>query len=315
MVSEREIYMIYTVTLNPSLDYYVKVDDFKEGIVNRTAYEKILPGGKGINVSLVLKNLGIRNTALGFVAGFVGKEIENRLKTIGISTDFINLKDGNSRINVKIKSDRETEINARGPRVKKSKIEDFYIKTDNLCDGDVIVFAGNIPQGIPETIYCDIMQRLSDRNIKVVVDAEKALLEKVLPYKPFLIKPNHYELGNFFGKELNGKEEIAFYAKQLHKMGAQNVFVSMAGKGGIFVSRQEKVFYAQPPKGEVVNSTGAGDSTVAGFLAEYSKSEDFEKAFVMGLCTGSASAFSDEMATREEVEKLYQKVRKIEYLK
>lgn len=294
--------MIYTMTFNPSLDYIVSVKEFKLGLVNRTCRELIYPGGKGINVSLVLKNLGFDSTALGFVAGFTGDEIERRLWEMGCFTDFIRIPQGMSRINVKLRAEQESEINGRGPVVCQEEIKGLYEKLDQLREGDVLVLAGSIPESMPDRIYQQIMERYDHRGIDFVVDATGSLLSHVLPYHPFLIKPNKQELGELFGKELCGNDEVIYYGKKMKEAGARNVLVSMAGEGAILIAADGAVYESKAPEGKVVNSVGAGDSMVAGFLAGYLGQHDYEKAFYMGLCTGSASAFSEELAKKEEVE-------------
>lgn len=296
--------MIYTVTFNPSLDYIVSVDSFTEGMVNRTSDEKLFAGGKGVNVSMVLKNLGFDNTALGFVAGFTGEELSSMLSKKGISTDFIKVAQGMTRINVKIRSDKESEINGQGPAMTKEDIDKLYEKLDRLKEGDTLCLAGSIPDVMPETMYSDIMARLQGRGIEVVVDATKDLLVNVLKYKPFLIKPNNHELGEIYGVTLKTREEVVPYAKKMQEAGAKNVLISMAGQGAVLVDALGNVHMSQSPKGKLVNSVGAGDSMVAGFLAGYFETGDYGQAFRMGLLTGSASAFSEELATREEVEAL-----------
>lgn len=296
--------MIYTVTFNPSLDYVVTVDNFAVGCVNRTKNERMLPGGKGINVSMVLKNLGYENTALGFLAGFTGTELQRLLEEKGINTDFLFMEEGMTRINVKLRSDRESEINGQGPVISGEAIARLYRKLDELQSGDILVLAGSIPGSMPETIYRDIMEHLEGRNLKIVVDATKDLLVNVLRYQPFLIKPNHHELGEIFGVTLKDKDEVVIYAKELQKMGARNVLVSMAADGAVLVTEDGEIYRGEAPDGVVVNSVGAGDSMVAGFLAGFLEKGDFATAFHMGLCTGSASAFSEELATKEEVLKL-----------
>ncbi|MEE3420554.1 MAG: 1-phosphofructokinase [Lachnospiraceae bacterium] len=297
--------MIYTVTFNPSLDYIVRVENFKLGEVNRTYYENILPGGKGINVSIVLKNMGHDSTALGFMAGFTGREIADRLKTYGVASDFITVKEGLSRINVKMKSNEESEINGQGPKITEENIEELYAKLDALKAGDTLVISGSVPNTLPGDMYERIMSRLDGRGIDIVVDATRDLLVNVLKYHPFLIKPNNHELGEIYGVELKTREEVIPYAKKLQEQGARNVLISMAGEGAVFISEKGDVLKSEAPKGKVVNSVGAGDSMVAGFLTGYMESDgDYEKAFKMGLCTGSASAFSPDLATRPEVEAL-----------
>lgn len=302
--------MIYTVTFNPSLDYIITVQDFTCGMINRTQKEFILPGGKGLNVSTVLKNLGVENTALGFLSGFTGERIQQLLEERGVTADFIKITDGMSRINVKLSSlqgveREETEINGRGPVIMDSDIEKLYEKLDKLKAGDILVLAGSIPESMPADIYRDIMIYLKDRKIEVVVDATKELLRNVLPYHPFLIKPNNYELGELFSVEIIGKEDAIFYAKKLQEQGALNVLVSMAGEGAVFVGEDGSVYQMEAPEGIVRNSVGAGDSMVAGFLAGYLKYSAYEKAFRMGVCAGSASAFSDTFATEQEVLALF----------
>lgn len=297
--------MIYTLTFNPSLDYIVTVSDFTCGIVNRTTEEIIFPGGKGINVSMVLKNLGYESTALGYYAGFTGDKLKSLLEKKGIKTDFIPVKEGMTRINVKIRSTQESEINAQGPAISKEDVQKLYDKLDDLKDGDILVMAGSIPDVMPGTMYMDIMKHLQEKKLKIVVDATKNLLVNVLPYHPFLIKPNNYELGEIFGVKITEKSDVIHYAKQLQEKGAKNVLVSMAGEGAVLVAEDGTVYQSEAPKGTVINSVGAGDSMVAGFLAGYLESGSYEKAFKMGVYTGSASAFSKELATKDEVEALW----------
>ena len=296
--------MIYTVTFNPSLDYVIEVDSFTLGRVNRSKQEDMYPGGKGINVSIVLKNLGIESNALGFIAGFTGEEIENRVKEFGCNTDFIKLKDGLSRINVKLKSNEESEINGGGPIIDEESLENLYSKLDTLGQGDILVLAGSIPTSLPEDIYEKIMARLEQKDIKIVVDATKDLLLNVLKYKPFLIKPNNHELGEMFNVELKSDEEIIHYAKKLQEQGAKNVLISMAGEGAILITESGEAVKSGVPKGKVKNSVGAGDSMVAGFIAGYLNDNDLKEAFKMGVATGSASAFSEWLATKDKVLKL-----------
>lgn len=300
--------MIYTVTFNPAIDYIVKVDDLKLGSVNRVTSEQILPGGKGINVSIVLKNLGYDNTALGFLSGFTGETIEAMLKKYGCNVDFIKLSNGMSRINIKMKDTVETEINGIGPDITKADIDKLYEKLGMLKAGDVLVLAGSIPNTISDNIYMNIMEYLQGKDIKIVVDATKDLLLNVLKYKPFLVKPNNHELGEIFGVEIKTKDEVLKYAKKIKEMGARNVLVSMAGDGALLIDEDEKVHKSEAPKGKVVNSVGAGDSMVAGFIAGYLENNSYERAFKMGLATGSASAFSTYLATKEEVYTLLQQM-------
>ncbi|MBE6047458.1 MAG: 1-phosphofructokinase [Clostridium sp.] len=300
--------MIYTITFNPALDYIVKMQDLNVGHVNRTESEEIYAGGKGINVSIVLKNLGIENTALGYIAGFTGKEIERRVKEFGCSTDFIELKNGMSRINVKIKSSEESEINGSGPDIDDEALNELYKKLDNLKQDDILVLAGSIPKTLPKNIYENIMKRLDGRGIKFVVDTTGELLMNVLKYKPFLIKPNHHELAELFNVKLESKDDIVKYAKELVNLGAQNVVISMAGDGAILVDSNLNVTMSDVPKGVLKNSVGAGDSMVAGFITGYLKSGNVVNAFKMGVATGSASAFSEGLATEEKVYELLKQI-------
>ncbi len=294
--------MIYTVTFNPSLDYIVSVDGFTLGRVNRTTKELVYPGGKGVNVSLVLKNLWMENTALGFIAGFTGTEIERGLKEWGCLTDFIKIPEGMSRINMKLRSQEESEINGQGPKISEDALEELYRKLDAMEPGDVLVLAGSIPNSMPDSSYEQILARVQGRHIRSVVDATGDLLVNVLKYHPFLIKPNNHELEEIFHVPMDSKETIVTYAKKMQEMGAENVLISMAGDGAILVDADGGVWQSPAPKGKVVNSVGAGDSMVAGFITGYLKSQSYEEAFHMGICTGSASAFSERLATQEEVD-------------
>lgn len=296
--------MISTVTLNPSIDYVVKVDGFQIDRVNRTVEEKMYPGGKGINVSIVLNNLGIESKALGFVAGFTGHEIKRLVSELGVRSEFMTLSEGLSRINVKLKSDKETEINGSGPLIEASHLQGLYKQIEGLGEGDFLVLAGSIPKTVPSDIYKQIMSSLTHKGVEIVVDATKELLMNVLEHGPFLIKPNHHELGELFGETINNQDEVVTYAKKLQEKGARNVLVSMAGDGAVLVAEDGMVIKHHGLKGTVRNSVGAGDSMVAGFIAGYMANKDLEEAFKMGVATGSASAFSEGLATREEVEKL-----------
>lgn len=300
--------MIYTVTFNPSLDYIVSVENFQMGLTNRTTLESMFPGGKGINVSIVLKNLGIDNTALGFYAGFTGEEILRQIKEYGIKSEFILIEDGFSRINVKLKSSDGTEINGSGPKIDEEKIEQLMERLLQLEDGDTLVLAGSIPASMPDDIYRKILERLKEKKIRIVVDATKDLLLNVLDYHPFLIKPNNYELGEIFGVELKTREEVIPYAKKLREKGAVNVLVSMAGEGAVLAAEDGMIYQSLAPKGELKNGVGAGDSMVAGFLAGWMEKKEYKHAFYMGLAAGSASAFSENLATRKEVENVYQMI-------
>ena len=296
--------MIYTITFNPALDYIVRVNDLKLGEVNRTDFEEVYAGGKGINVSIVLNNLGIDNMALGYIAGFTGDEIERRVRDFGCKTDFIKLESGMSRINIKLKSEEESEINGQGPEINNNNLTKLYEKLDSIKEGDILVLAGSIPNTLPKKIYEEIMERLSGKGIKFVVDATGDLLLRVIKYKPFLIKPNHHELGELFNTKLNNEEEIIEHAKKLKDMGARNVLISMAGDGAIFINEDGEVKKSNVPKGKLINSVGAGDSMVAGFIAGYLNSNSLDEAFKMGVATGSASAFSEGLAIKEKVYEL-----------
>lgn len=301
--------MIYTITFNPALDYIVKMDEFNLGNVNRSNNEFVYAGGKGINVSIVLNNLGVKSKALGFIAGFTGEEIERRVREFGCDTEFIKLKEGMSRINVKIKADVESEINGGGPDISSDALEELYKKLDTLTVGDILVLAGSIPKTMPTDVYERIMERLQEKDVKFIVDTTGESLLKVLKYNPFLIKPNHHELGELFGVKLNSKEEIIEYAKKLKDMGAQNVIISMAGDGAILIDSNGGVTTSNVPKGVVKNSVGAGDSMVAGFIAGYLNSEKIEDGFKLGVATGSASAFSEGLATKDYVYELLEQVK------
>lgn len=293
--------MIYTVTFNPALDYVVKVDNFTLGKVNRTIREDIYYGGKGLNVSTVLTNLGYESIALGFIAGFTGDVIEEGAKSLGFSTDFIKVKDGLSRINVKLKSNEESEINGQGPNITKEDINKLFEKLEKIQDKDILVLSGSIPNTLSEDIYEKIMERLEGKDIKIIVDATKDLLLNVLKYKPFLIKPNNHELGEMFNVVLQNDEDIILYAKKLQEKGARNVLISMAGDGAILITENGEIFKTGVPKGQVKNSVGSGDSMVAGFIAGYLANGKYEEALKMGTAAGSASAFSEGLATKEKV--------------
>ena len=298
--------MIYTVTFNPSLDYIVGTEGFQLGNTNRTVSELMLPGGKGINVSTVLKNLGIESTALGFTAGFTGEEIRRRVGELGFRSEFIDVGNGFSRINVKMKEFDGTEINGQGPVIGEEAVGRLLERLDSLEEGDTLVLAGSIPSSMPDSIYSDILARLEGRGIVFVVDATKDLLLNVLKYRPFLIKPNHHELGEIFGVELENREDVVPYAERLQEQGAQNVLVSMGGKGAVLLDAEGNVHMLPVPKGTLVNAVGSGDSMVAGFLAGWTEKKDYEHAFKMGISVGSASAFSELLATEEEIRRLYE---------
>lgn len=297
--------MIYTVTFNPAIDYVVHLEEVVTGMVNRSQSEEVYYGGKGINVSTILRELEIESKALGFIAGFTGLEIESALKKLGIQTDFIHLEEGLSRINLKIKAQKETEINGQGPRIKEEDINKLFNQLGEVEDGDILVLAGSIPNTLPQNIYEKIMERLSGKDIKIVVDATKELLLNVLAYHPFLIKPNHHELSEIFNTQIQSDEEIIFYAKQLQEKGARNVLVSMAKEGAILITEDKRIHKLGVPKGVVKNSVGAGDSMIAGFIAGYLKEKDFLEALKLGTAAGSATAFSSGLATKAEIMKQF----------
>lgn len=301
--------MIYTITFNPALDYISQVENFEIGKINRTKTEKILPGGKGLNVSTVLKNLGLGNTALGFIAGFTGEELKRKIEEHGIETDFVEVKNGITRINVKISSNEETALNGNGPEISEDELQQLLEKIDKIKKGDIVILAGNVPKCIKNNIYEIICFKLEKNGVTFIVDSTRELLINVLKYKPFLIKPNKDELQETFNVKINTNEEIIEYAKKLQEMGAQNVLISLGGEGAILITKEGKEYYKQAPKGQVVNTVGAGDSMVAGFIAGYLKSGDYEQALKMGIATGSASTFSMNLATKEEVEILLKNIK------
>ena len=301
--------MIYTVTFNPSLDYIVSVSDFKLGLTNRTDSELLLPGGKGINVSTVLQNLGIANTAFGFTAGFVGEEVRKEVEQLGVKAEFISLDEGVSRINLKLKSIDGTEINGRGPKIPREAVDALMTQLDRLGADDTLVLAGSIPASMPDDIYQRILERIQGRGVLTVVDATRDLLVKVLPYHPFLVKPNNHELGDIFGVKLSTREEVVPYGKKLRDMGAQNVLISMAGEGAVLIAADGQCLEAPAPKGKLVNGVGAGDSMVAGFLTGWLEEKEYAHAFCMGIAAGSASAFSENLATKDEVMQVLKQVK------
>lgn len=296
--------MIFTVTFNPSLDYIVRVDEMRLGTINRTNYEQLLPGGKGINVSIVLGNLGHPSRALGFSAGVTGVALEKLLADTGVDADLVHVKVGFTRINAKVKAVEETELNGQGPRIAPEDVDALFSKLDVLGQDDTLVISGSVPNTLPSDMYEQVMERLAGHGVRIVVDAERDLLTRVLPYRPFLVKPNNHELGDIFGVTLKTRDEVVPYARRMQEMGAQNVLVSMAGEGGVLVAADGQVYQSPAAKGTVVNSVGAGDSCVAGFLAGLMETGSYQTAFRMGLAAGSASAFSDHLATRPEVEDL-----------
>lgn len=296
--------MIYTVTFNPSIDYIVSMDNFSLGKTNRTTEEKMFPGGKGINVSTVLTNLDVANIALGFIAGFTGNEIKRLSMNRGILCDFIKLPEGNNRINVKLKDYDGTEINGSGPDIPDTKLKELIEQLHRLKNGDSLVLAGSIPSSVPSNIYQIIMEEMKDRNINIVVDATKELLLGSLHFRPFLIKPNRHELEEAFDITIESKEDAIRYARHLQRLGARNVMVSLSGDGAVFVSEEGEGFQSEVPPGKLINAVGSGDSMIAGFLAGWETTGDYKKAFQMAVAAGSASAYSEELATKEDIMKL-----------
>ena len=305
--------MIYTVTLNPSLDYVVQVKDFRVGAVNRTGGEAIFAGGKGINVSLMLKTLGCETKALGFLAGFTGEEIRRLLSEDGLPEAFLFVESGFSRINVKLKSGEETEINGAGPVISGSEKEALFEKLEEMVtDGDTLVLSGSAPRSLPSDIYAEMIRRVSTKRVRIVADVSGELLKDVLPLRPFLIKPNHHELGEFFGCHIESRDEAVFFARKLCEQGAENVMVSLAGDGAVLVT-SDGVYVAEAPKGIAVNSVGAGDSAVAGFLAGWHETEDPVQALALAVAAGSATAFSKGLGKKEDVLSLYEAVKVSEF--
>jgi 1-phosphofructokinase len=300
--------MVYTVTFNPSIDYIVAVDDFKLGMTNRTSSELVHPGGKGVNVSVILNNLGIENTAFGFTAGFTGKAIAAMIEQQGVKADFIEIDEGLSRINFKLESVDGTEINGRGPDISEAKVEELLEKLSTLKAGDVVVLAGSIPHSMSDDIYRTILKRLEGKGVLSVVDATSTLLMNVLEYHPFLIKPNQHELGEIYNVELKTKEEVVPYARKMQEAGARNVLISMGGMGAVLVAEDGSTYSAPAPTGILKNSVGSGDSMVAGFMTGWLRTGSYEEAFKMGVAAGSASAFSDYLATKDEVGEVLKRV-------
>lgn len=301
--------MIYTVTFNPSVDYIVEVENFVSGTVNRVKEDHKYPGGKGINVSRVLNNLGVKSKALGFIGGFTGEYIKSTLESQGIDTDFITVNE-DTRINIKLKSNEETEINGVGPKIENEKLNELFNKLGNLNSEDFLVLAGNVQKTLPRDIYAQIQKKCLDTNVNVIVDTTGEALLNSLKYKPFLIKPNNHELAEIFETEINTRDEIIYYGKKLMDMGAQNVIISMAGEGALLICR-EGVYHASAPKGEVKNSVGAGDSMIGGFLAKYSKDTSIVEAFRWGAASGSATAFSLDLCKKDHVERLLNEIKVI----
>ena len=289
--------MIYTVTLNPSIDHVIEMNELQEGIVNKVNIENFYAGGKGINVSKILKEHGVENIALGFISGFTGEFIKNNLEQCGIKNDFINVLNGYSRINMKIKTnENETEINGLGPSISSSNIKDLFNQLEKLSSNDILVLAGSIPPSLSDNFYEEIMKQLSTKNVKIIVDARNNLLLNVLKYRPFLIKPNHHEISEIFNKEIKTIDELIFHGNKLKEMGAQNVLISMGGDGAILITESNEIYRSNIPKGTLKNSVGSGDSMVGGFITGYLKTNDYKEALKLGTASGSATAYSDDLA-------------------
>ena len=289
--------MIYTVTLNPSIDHVIEMNELQEGIVNKVNIENFYAGGKGINVSKILKEHGVENIALGFISGFTSKFIKNNLEQCGIKNDFINVLNGYSRINMKIKTnENETEINGLGHSISSSNIKDLFNQLEKLSSNDILVLAGSIPPSLSDNFYEEIMKQLSTKNVKIIVDARNNLLLNVLKYRPFLIKPNHHEISEIFNKEIKTIDELIFHGNKLKEMGAQNVLISMGGDGAILITESNEIYRSNIPKGTLKNSVGSGDSMVGGFITGYLKTNDYKEALKLGAASGSATAYSDDLA-------------------
>lgn len=300
--------MIYTITFNPSLDYLMFVDNFEIGQTNRSSKEQIYPGGKGFNVSTILWRLQVPTTALGFIAGFTGQEIEKQLSLRGFNLDLCELDQGMSRINVKMKNSEETEINGSGPEIPASKITELFNKLEQLKQGDILVLAGSIPNSLPDDIYEQIMKQLEDKKILIIVDATNNLLKKVLPYHPFLIKPNLHELEELFATKITSQKQIIEYGKQLQQLGASNVLISLGKDGAILIAENNTVYACPGAKGKLINSVGSGDSMVAGFIAGYLVNHDYANALKLGSACGGATAFSSDLAQKELIEEIEQQL-------
>ena len=301
--------MVYTVTLSPALDYVMQLEKLCFEDINRSYFENLRYGGKGINVSVVLTRLGVENKALGLIAGFTGEQLEKMLVKEGVNCSFLKLKSGNTRINVKIKAQKELDINARGPAVSKEETEAFFKMTDEISAGDYLVLAGSVPENLPDSIYGQILDKLKDRGVNFVVDATKNALTCSLKYKPFLIKPNNYELGELFGVSINTDEEAVTYAKKLQRMGAKNVLVSRGSKGAVLLDESGTATSIGAVKGEVVNTVGCGDSMVAGFLAGYIEKGDYKYALRLGAACGNATAFCDALAEAGDIQNVFKKIK------
>ncbi len=296
--------MIYTVTFNPAIDYVMNVSDFSVGKIHYAESEHIYCGGKGINVSQILNQLDVESVALGFIAGFVGDKIETELNGMGIKTDFVRLKNGMSRINVKVRSGVETDVNSNGPDIDADALGELFLKLDKLSDGDILIVSGSVPKCLPDNVYEDILNRVNGKGVLCVVDASGDRLVNTLKYHPFLIKPNNDELSEIFGKEVKSLDEITDCAKRLQSMGAKNVLVSMGKNGSVLFCENGDVLNSDSVGGKAVNTVGAGDSMVAGFVAGYIKTSDFSYALKLGTAAGSATALSEGLADKIKINEL-----------
>ena len=303
--------MIYTVTVNPSIDYIVQLNELTLGEVNRMDYDNKLPGGKGINVSRILKELGLDNTAWGFLGGFTGEFVKEALEKTGLQTNFTPIK-ADTRINVKIKAQAETEINGRGPELTKEEIAAFTAQFDKLTADDVVIFAGSLVPSLSDDFYFDLIKVIRQKGAQFVIDTTGESLLKTLPENPLVVKPNNHELAELFGVKLNSIDDIVKYGKKLLEMGAQHVLISMAGDGGLMITK-DKVYRSYAPKGTVINSVGAGDSMIGGFTGTYAKTKDPLEAFRYGLACGSATAFSEDLADADKINEILPMIEIEEY--
>lgn len=301
--------MIYTITFNPAVDYVVTADTFRTGKTNRTKTENIVFGGKGVNVSLLLHALNTKSIALGFIAGFTGKALREGVEKEGIVTDFIEVKNGFTRINLKLHAEEETELNGSGPEISESELKAFFEKLKTLTAEDILVLSGSVPKSLPKDIYAQIAKLAQEKGVRLIVDAAGDLLLSTLEYKPFLVKPNREELSEMFSAPADTEEQVTVLAEELKKRGAQNVLVSMASDGALLYTETGEVYFAPAAKGTLINSTGAGDSMVGGFLAEFTRSGDFEKALAMGTAAGGATAFSVGIAGFQKIMAVHESVK------
>lgn len=301
--------MIYTVTFNPSLDYVVNLENLNIGQTNRAQSNLLVAGGKGINVSMILNELGMESTAIAYVAGFTGQEIRRQVEDAGCNACFIELPEGNSRINVKIKEKKETEINAAGPKIDREHLEQLWNYLEELENGDILVLAGSVPTSLPNNIYADMLKRVAPKGVKVIVDASGSILHNLINLKPYLIKPNQDELHELFDVRVRTIDEARIYVKKLRDMGARNAIISLGEVGAVLAAEDGKIYSCMAPRGNAVNSVGAGDSMLAGFIAGMLADVGYEDALKLAVAAGSASAFSKTLATQKEIQELYESMK------